>query len=219
MLQVLLLCDDFWHPGEVITRGLRHLSGFAALDVVTRPKDILTVKMLDDYDVIVNARSDVHSPANKDVPWFEEGVAAVMPRDFRAWVERGGGFLALHSGNTYNATRMPEMADLTGNYFIGHPAQCVVHWTPRADHPICRGVEPFSGRDEHYMIDVMCSDADVFLTGSSDSEAGTQVAGYTRLPGKGRFCALTPGHNCAVLEEENFARLTRNALAWCAGKL
>ena len=42
-MNILLLCDDLWHPGEVVTRGLRPLQKLGyALDVVTAPKDILT---------------------------------------------------------------------------------------------------------------------------------------------------------------------------------
>ena len=45
-MKVLVLCDDIWHPGEVVKRGLAPLAdeGFA-LDFVSSPKDILTVKM------------------------------------------------------------------------------------------------------------------------------------------------------------------------------
>ena len=96
-MNVLVLCDDLWHPGEVIARGLRPLQKLGYnLDVVMACKDILTVKMLRDYDVIINARGNAHSPANAREPWFEDGVTAVMPNDFKEYVEEGHGFIALH---------------------------------------------------------------------------------------------------------------------------
>lgn len=218
-MKVLVICDDFWHPGEIVARGLKPLEqkGYA-LDVVMHARDLLYPAMLRDYEVIVNAKGNVFSPANK-APWFEEGVTQVMPNDFRAYIEEGHGFLALHAGNCYNHERQADMAELVGNDFIGHPPQCDVHLQPVGEHPILRGVEPFTVRDEHYRIDVHAKDADLFLTGTSDTEAATQQAGYTRVMGKGRLCVLTPGHNYNVLLHPQYQKLIQNALDWCAGRL
>ena len=219
-MNILLLCDDLWHPGEVVTRGLRPLQKLGyALDVVTAPKDILTPGMLREYDVIINARGAAHSPANSGAPWFEPGVTEVMPEDFRAYVEEGGGFIALHAGNTFSGRNVPAMAELVGNEFIGHPPRCAIKARTVGNHPIARGVGEFDIRDEHYRINLTAPDAEVFLETTSDTEAGTQVAGYTRRIGKGRLCVLTPGHNCSVLESEPFTRLLANAIEWCAGNL
>ena len=215
-MEILVLCDDLWHPGEVLKRGLAPLGEDAFdLDFVGAPKDILTDGFIRRYDVIVNARGNAHTPGNSSAPWFEPGVTAVMPQDFRRYVEEGRGFLALHAGNT--SRRPHPMADFIGNDFIKHPPQCDVTVRPTGGHPITDGIEPFTVRDEHYMIDVFAPDAEVILKSSSDTEAGTQVAGYVRQIGKGRFCALTPGHNLAVFENENYLKLLKQALRWCAG--
>lgn len=217
-MRILLLCDDLWHPGEVVTRGLRPFRklGYDP-DTVMAPKDVLTPEMIREYDVIINARGAAHSPANFQAPWFEPGVTEVMPEDFRAYVEEGGGFIALHAGNTFSEKNVPAMAELVGNAFIGHPPRCRVEARPVGDHPIVKGVGPFTIRDEHYRIRLLADDAEVFLETTSDTPAGTQVAGYTRKIGKGRLCVLTPGHNCSVLESEPFTRLLANAVEWCAG--
>ena len=218
-MKVLVICDDFWHPGEIVARGLKPLEkkGYE-LDVVMYARDILTKEMIREYDVIVNAKSNVFGQANQ-APWFDEGLPTmVMPRDFRDYVEEGHGFIALHAGNCYSREKCPDMADLTGNDFLGHPAQCAVTYRPAGDHPITAGVEAFTVRDEHYMLDVFAPDAEVFLQGVSDSEAGTQAAGYARRLGRGRFVCLSPGHNCHVLLHPQFQRLMANALDWCAGK-
>ena len=216
-MKVLILCDDIWHPGEVLKRGLKPLEKEDFdLDFVSSPKDILTDAFLRRYDVIVNARGNSHSAANSGAPWFEPGVTAVMPEDFRRYVEEGHGFLALHAGNT--SRRPHAMADFIGNDFIKHPPQCAVTVRPVKEHPVTAGVEPFTVRDEHYMIDVFAPDAEVILTSTSDTEAGTQTAGYVRAMGRGRFCCLTPGHNLAVYENEQYHRLLKQALRWCAGE-
>lgn len=218
-MKILVICDDIWHPGEVIARGLKPLEkkGYE-LDVVMAAKDILTKDMLRDYEVIINCKTNSHSPANASAPWFEPGVTAVMPEDFREYVEEGHGFIALHSGTCYSEKRQKEMTELIGCEFLGHPPQCTIHAGFVKEHPVLAGVEEFDFRDEHYRINVLAEDADVFMTTTSDSEAGTQVGGYTRQVGKGRLCVLTPGHNCAVLLNPQYAKMICNALDWCAGK-
>ena len=38
-MNVLVLCDDLWHPGEVVVRGMRPLRKLGyELDVVTAPR-------------------------------------------------------------------------------------------------------------------------------------------------------------------------------------
>ena len=110
------------------------------------------------------------------------------------------------------------MAEFIGNEFIRHPAQCDVTVKPTGKHPITEGIEPFTVRDEHYMINVFAPDVEVILESTSDSEAGTQIAGYTRTFGKGRLCCLTPGHNLSVFENEQYLKLIKQAILWCAGE-
>ena len=118
-MNVLVICDDIWHPGEVIVRGLKPLEKLGyELDFVMAAKDILTKDMLYDYDVIINAKGNAHSPANAGSPWFEDTVTAVMPNDFKEYIESGRGFIALHSGNTYHPETRMDMVELIGNEFL-----------------------------------------------------------------------------------------------------
>ena len=218
-MKVLVICDDFWHPGEIVARGLKPLEkqGYE-LDVVMYVRDMLYPEMLREYDVIINAKSNVFGPANK-TPWFDPAVSAVMPNDFKEYIEEGHGFIALHAGNCYSRERQADMAAITGNDFIGHPPQCAIKMEKVKDHPIMQGVENFDVVDEHYRIDVHADDVDLFLTSTSDTEAGTQYAGYTRTFGKGRFCCLTPGHTLKVFHNPEYQKILKNALDWCAGKI
>ena len=59
-----------------------------------------------------------------------------------------------------------------------------------------------------------CEDAEVCLESRSEN-GGIQPAGYTREIGRGRLCALTPGHTLDVWEDERFQRLFTNAAEWC----
>jgi type 1 glutamine amidotransferase len=52
----------------------------------------------------------------------------------------------------------------------------------------------------------------VFLT--TRSSHGLQPAGWTRCEGRGRVCALTPGHFAEVWLHPGFQRLLVNAVHW-----
>ena len=207
MLNVLVLCDDCWHPAETVMRSLNQLSKQDfALDYVCAPRDILSKAMIRQYDAIVLARGNSFSPALHDKRWFDRDWCEVMPEDFEAYVREGHGFLSLHAGNCFRSNDCPEMVSFLGNDFISHPPQCPVTVRATKPHPITEGVKTFTARDEHYIIRLTAPDADVFLESASDTEAGCQVAGYTRRIGRGRLCVLTPGHTLSALSAPNTSK-------------
>ncbi|MBR6789602.1 MAG: ThuA domain-containing protein [Oscillospiraceae bacterium] len=217
-MKVLVICDDIWHPGEVIARGLAPLADKGIdLDVVMDAKDILVKDMLTEYDVMIVAKGDALTGANSQANWFEDEVTAVMPCDIREYIENGGGLIALHAGNCFRTEKRPDFTAITGNSFIGHPRQCHIDTRFTGDHPILEGVKEFGFRDEHYQITVEADDI-VPLFDTVSESAGTQPGGYVRTLGKGRVCVLTPGHNCAVLRHPEYQKMLFNAILWCAGK-
>lgn len=227
-MKVLFLYDDVWHPYDVLDRGLDAFAEAAkefTFERVRTAKDILTPELISEYPVIVNAKSNQINAANPE-PWFEPGVTEVCPEDFRHYVERGGGFLSLHSGNAFFAEpELPERflpanadyIDFVGNHFVGHPPRCEVGVYPAGEHPITEGVVSFLERDEHYELKLHAEDAEVFLK-SRSATGGEQIAGYTRTFGQGRLCVLTPGHTLAVWKNSEFQKLLCNAILWCGGK-
>ncbi len=217
MENVLVLCDDLWHPAEVIEKGLASWCDSPyGFDIVKAAKDILTPARLARYRLVVCCKSN-NVIASNTAPWFEPGVTEVGPEEFKAYIEAGGGFLAVHSGLAYTEDRCPDYVQLVGAAFRGHPPRCEVRLQARTVHPILDGVPDFCVRDEHYRMEMIAADAEVFLESRSEN-GGTQPAGYTRTLGKGRLCALTPGHTLDVWENEHFRRLFSNAAAWCMGK-
>lgn len=213
MIPVLVLCDDYWHPAEVIERGFRGLdqSDFC-FEFVTDPKDILTPEMLKSYPVIVNCKSNMINSANQS-PWYTDSVTEVGVAEFDAYVREGGGFLSLHSANT--AKEKTGYALLAGNVFLGHPPRCAVDVKITGPHPIVDGVGNFSIRDEHYMLDCFAENrVELFRTVSESG--GNQIGGYVLERGKGRLCVMSPGHILSVWQHPSFRRLLLNALKWCA---
>ena len=216
MINVLVLCDDYWHPAEVIELGIRPLEDLEFhFDFVKAAKDILTPKMIASYPVIVCCKGNSINASNRS-PWFEEGVTEVMPKDFEEYVRNGGGFVSVHAGNT--SKEGDDYTQFVGNYFIGHPPRCEVEINIKGDHPITRGVQDFTIRDEHYEICVTAKDTTLLFTTSSEA-GGVQVGGYTREIGKGRLCVLTPGHTLDVWQHEEFKKIFLNSIRWCGRKI
>lgn len=215
-MNVLVLCGDYWHPAEVVQRGL---ADFPAKDIrfdfVEDAKDILTPALLDDYDVIMNCKMDCISAANQH-EWFQPGVTEVMPADLRAWVERGGGFLAVHGGTSFYREDTSGYIDLVGNHFVSHPPRCDIRFHIAADHPITRGIPDFTYRDEQYQLATLAPDLEVLATTRSEA-GGEQLGCFVRHPGAGRLCVLTPGHILETWRRPEFRQLLEQALRWCAG--
>lgn len=216
MCKVLVICDDLWHPGEVVEMGLAPLreAGFDFL-VVRDAKDILTPEMLEEYAVIMNCKGDQLNSANPN-PWFEDGVAEVGPPELRAYIERGGGLLSLHAGNAFPKGGHPGYLDLIGGCFVTHPPRCDMDVRIGAPHPVTEGVGDFTVRDEHYIMDVWAEDITPLFYTVSEA-GGRQLGGYARALGAGRVCVLTPGHLLSVWRHPAFRRLVANALRWAAG--
>ncbi len=212
MEKILVLCDDLWHPAEVIEKGLATWNDDRyEFDIVKTAKDIITPERIAKYNVIICCKGNSVIAAN-NAPWFEEGVSEVMPRDFANYIKAGGGFIAVHSALTIHEK---EFVDIVGAEFVTHPPRCTTELTvTKPEHPIAEGVCDFTIRDEHYCLNMSCEDADIFMTSWSE-KGGTQPAGYTRNIGEGRMCVLTPGHTLDVWENDLFRKLMNNAIEWC----
>ena len=217
MQRILVICDDVWHPAEVIEKGILSLAAEDdQFEFVKAAKDILTSEMIAEYPLIICCKSNNVTSGNP-APWFENTVTEVMGGEFRSYVEQGGAFLAVHSGNVFmgEGDGIKEYTEFVGNRFLSHPLRCEVILKKEKEHPVMCGVEEeFSIRDEHYQMEILAEDADVFLTSHSET-GGIQVAGYTREMGKGRLCVLTPGHTLSVWKNREFQKIFRNAMQWC----
>ena len=123
----------------------------------------------------------------------------------------------MHSGNVFmgEGDGVKEYTEFVGNRFLSHPLRCEVILKKEKEHAIMCGVaEEFSIRDEHYQMEILAEDADIFLTSQSKT-GGIQTAGYTREIGRGRLCVLTPGHTISVWQNKEFQKIFLNAIDWC----
>jgi type 1 glutamine amidotransferase len=204
---ILVICDDPWHPARTPRAGLAPLAGHGvSFDWIEYAGEWSAERMAA-YPLTILTKSN-HTSADDRAPWMTPEVEAA----FRAYVGGGGGLLAIHSG-TAGYLECPTLRGLLGGVFARHPAQCPVTVEPRVGHPLCSASAPFTLVDEHYMIELDDPQADVFLT--TRSEHGAQPAGWTRREGTGRVCVLTPGHNLEIWLRPEYQALIANAIGWC----
>jgi len=209
-MEILVICDDYWHPARVPREGLGALkeSGFT-FDWIENAADWSAEKMAQ-YPLVILTKSNNTSSTDQN-GWMTEAIQAA----FVAYVQEGNGLLAIHSGMA-GWGEMPALRGLLGGVFDHHPEQCPVTVEPQAGHPLTAGCEAFTLKDEHYFMALDDAEADVFLT--TKSEHGVQPGGWRRSQGAGRVGVLTPGHNVEVWLNPSFQALLLNTLNWC-GKL
>ncbi len=226
-MRVLLLCDDYWHPGQVPIDGVAPLKnqGFS-FDIISDAKDF-SPDMLKDYPAVLLSKCDEVSATDK-TPWKTEAVQ----KAFTAYVENGGGLLAVHTALV--AGEHTETLDaLIGNRFTYHPHDCPVTVQPLKQHPVTDGVGMFCEVDEHYRLEMIAPDADIVMASYSPPQGEPEKyaedpyhntpawicpAAYVRTQGKGRVCVLTPGHHLAVWHNPQYQRVLVNALRWISGE-
>ena len=225
-MRVLVLCDDYWHPGQVVIDGVAPLAqqGFQ-FDIITDAGGFMP-DALPQYPVVLLSKCDEVSQADRQ-SWKTEAVQQA----FINYVENGGGLLAVHTA-TVPGKHTEALEQLLGCRFITHPNACPVTVQPVKPHPVTEGVGLLCETDEHYRLELLAPDVDVLIASYSppqgeeskyqedpyhNTPAAVCPAGYVRTQGKGRVCVLTPGHNLAVWHNPHFQRTLSNALRWCAG--
>jgi len=206
-MRTLVLCGDIWHPARIAREGLSKLedSGFE-FDWL-EDAGYWCAKQITQYPLIVFSKANKVSETD-DHPWMTEEIE----QNLLEHVRRGNGLLVIHSGSA-GYDQWPDLYGLMGGAFIKHPEQCPVTVMPREGHPLTTGSTPYTLTDEHYFMALDDTQADVFLTATS--EHGSQPAGWTRREGRGRVCVLTPSHHLAGWLHPSFQKLIDNTLRWC----
>jgi len=224
MMNILLLCDDEYHPGQVPIDGVKPLAdkGYK-IDIISNGNDF-SPKILQNYQVVILSKADHVTQANL-TSWKSPAVQQA----FVDYVENGGGLIISHSAIVAgkNTAVLDRLAGCTFKY---HPAQTPVYAEPLKPHPIMEGVEAFTETDEHYQVNILANDIDILMAAHAPAQGATEkydTEPYTNAPqkiapcvfaraqGNGRVCVITPGHNLNVWLNPNFQRLLENAIQWC----
>ena len=226
-MRILVICDDFWHHDKVVVAGLEPLKGREFDFDVISDMTGFDPNVLSNYDVVLLAKGD-HITQSNEESWQSETVQ----KAFVNYVENGGGLLVVHAGTIPSfKTDSSVLNNLIGCKFDFHPNNSPTTVQPLKPHPVVEGVNTFIETDEHYHIEILKEDADIFLASYSPAQGSPEkyesepyfnikewicTAGYTRTQGKGRICVLTPGHCVEVWLNPEYQKMLANALHWCS---
>lgn len=207
-MKKILILGDYkeaeWHSlGGADAEFKRILAGFE----LTITEDYPDMKLADlqRYDLIINYIGGWGKRAGSDF------AGALL-----GYVAAGGPLLTLHGGII--AHTLPEIEQLVGAAFTGHPEREVLEYVHVGEHPITEGVKPFSMDEEPYQLE-MDNLAKVQMILEYVYRGEKYPAAWVRNYGSGRTCYLSMGHDPACFTNEGFGLLIRRGAQWCLGEL
>ncbi|MCL2811880.1 MAG: ThuA domain-containing protein [Clostridia bacterium] len=203
-----LLLGDYanaqWHTLRGVDQEIKRvLEGFDA--TISEEYPYLQIEDMKTYDLIVNYMDAIDRRAGSDF------AGALL-----GYVAGGGALLTLHNGII--ARSLPEVEQLIGATFTGHPPREVIEYVYANPHPIMRAVDSFSINEEPYQFE-MDNLARVNVIMEYVYQGQKYPAAWVRGYGKGRVCYLSMGHEPASFANEGFANLLRRCALWCVGDL
>lgn len=141
-----------------------------------------------------------------------------------SFVDGGGGYVGVHCAADLKTIDfqdgevlsrpdpIPELRELIGGHFLGHPEQSEFGVIVETDHPVTAGVEDFTVYDEPYTVEW---DDDVTVLARMDHPSLEDYpVVWTKSYGEGRVCYLSLGHTDEAFATEAFRTLLRNAVVW-----
>ncbi len=153
--------------------------------------------------------------------WNQERTAEV-----RKFLERGGGFVLIHSATWTRPEPSQAVADLTGvGGFVKYRHGPIELRISQLEHPICRGLPPvIRFDDESYWPPTPQPDANRLQVLAVSEEAAEdtlkapaeQPMFWTVELGKGRVYGCVLGHNNATFDHPYFRLLLLRGMAWAA---
>jgi uncharacterized protein len=207
-LEVLFLGDNGHHkPIERLPSLMAALGPKGINFTYTDDVNDLNTNTLNKYDALmIYANIDELSPA---------GEKAIL--DF---VASGKGFLPIHCAS-FCFRNSPEYIKLVGGQFWRHTMDSVTTQTAQANHPIMKGLQPFTAYDETYLHTKLEADNNIlaFRDIKADQQkdkpdAKTEPFTWTRTHGKGRVFYTAYGHDDRTWSKKGFQDLIYNGILW-----
>ena len=204
--KVLLLGDykaAVWHPlTDMENTIIRVLDGFDITICEDYPS--LTLNDFQAYNMIINYVDAWDKRANSDF------AGALL-----GYVAGGGSLLTLHNGII--AHNLPEVEQMIGAAFTGHPQHEPIEYVYTGAHPVTNNMQPFSLDEEPYMF-TMDNLAHVHIIMEYLYKGEKYPAAWLRYYGRGKSCYLSMGHTAVSFANECCGGILRRATLWCMGE-
>ena len=208
---------DWRSTSEVLLDTLRQDSRMA---VDTVGIDLLEDPKLQNYDVVVFNYCN----------WQQPGLSATAQRNFRNFLQRGGGLLLVHFANGAFHFSLPGAGDSDWPDFreticrrvwehgtSGHDAYGRFDvQVEQAEHPVMTGVGSYPTVDELYYRQSGSGPIDLLATAKSSVTGKSEPMAFVYEMGSGRVFQTVLGHAAESLRVPGTSRMIRNAAAWVA---
>ncbi|MFS0723607.1 ThuA domain-containing protein [Paenibacillus sp. 1P07SE] len=207
-IRTLLIGDQEtapYHPLEAVQDRILALLGGAFAVTASAGRHLLREDSLSAYELCIS-----YTDSWDQAPAPEETAGLLR------FVAGGGGLLVIHNGISLQAS--PELCQLIGARFIGHPPFASLPFSVAApEHPIAKGLEPFTMEEEPYRFELdPLSELDILLTYEHEGE--DWPAAWTRTYGLGRVAYLMPGHHAPSFDHQAYQVWIVQAAGWAAGR-
>jgi type 1 glutamine amidotransferase len=194
-----------WKATTPVLQKILTRTGRFTVDVTDRP-DQCTAETFAKYDVVLSNWNAFGKGAVTNWP-------AGMRTAFLDFARSGKGFVVVHAGSSsfYDWLEYQQLAGAWWNLAKTHhdaPHQFTVKLT--GDHPVTRGLEPFSTTDELWKTPGIDPSATVLATG--DDQPVALATGF----GRGRGFTLLIGHEAKFMANEGFQTLLVRDTEWAA---
>lgn len=213
-LRVLVITGS--HPFDVKFYGLFEQAGIA-WDKKTqtgRPCAAFTPGFAEGYDVVL-------------LYDFESKISEEQKTAFREAFGGGRGLVVLHHALCSHQMHWPEYREMIGGgYFFeahdGHPKSsftpniAVAYAPATAEHPVTRGVAPFTVVEEPYKNVYIAPGVTPLLM--ADNEHSDRVVAWSKMHGDSRVVCIVPGHGPFIFDNGEYRRFVAQALRWAGRK-
>lgn len=210
--RAVILAGDHYHNPAHAFAGITPILVELGLDVTCTTDYGRFTEHLANATLLVILRDGIEFPAGRG----GERVAWMRPDQEEAiegFVQRGGGFLALHNAGWAYPWRGPYRRTL-GGYYIGHPPMARFHVEVIDPvHPITRGVASYDIVDEQHMLHWDHDRVTPLLVSTGQDGRGT-VSGWAHQVGEGRVVYLPHGHTIEVMRHPSNLQLMAHATSW-----
>ncbi|MGU3471129.1 ThuA domain-containing protein [Paenibacillus sp. D51F] len=205
--KALLLGDQVhaaYHPLEPAEQELRELLMDMQVEA-TEDYSCLSTEGLAGYDLLISYSDQWRVKKSR------RQVAALL-----RYVSGGGGLLVVHNGISLQAD--PELAQLIGGQFTGHPDYGPLAFSVKQDaeaHPVMQGIRAFTMGEEPYRFTMdPIGPAQILMEYSH--EGSSWPAAWAHEFGLGKVVYLMPGHHRQSFRHPEYRRLIVQAAAWAS---
>ena len=136
------------------------------------------------------------------------------------YVASGKGILPIHCAS-YCFRNSSEYVKMVGGQFWKHTMDSITTKTLQPEHPIMKGLQPFTAYDETYLHSQLLGDNNVLAEREikadqkkDRSSPATESYTWTRSYGKGKVFYTAYGHDERTWNQPGFQSLIYNAILW-----